>query len=110
KRERSAVWEARERLVADMRRPPTLYELAAAVGLSEKRLNSGFRIQFGTTVFGTLRDERLEHARIALESGAVSLKQVAFRVGYDHVSNFINAFTARYGMPPRQYCKRLSDD
>jgi AraC-like DNA-binding protein len=105
-RERSAVREARDRLLADMRRPPTLGDLASAVGLTEKRLNSGFRTEFGTTVFGILRDERLEHARIALESGEVPLKQVAFRVGYDHVSNFINAFSARYGAPPRQYCRR----
>lgn len=103
RREREAIREARERLLADMRRPPTLGELASAVGLTEKRLNSGFRAQFGMTVFGTLRDERLEHARIALEAGNVPLKQVAFRVGYDHVTNFINAFTARYGAPPRQY-------
>ena len=36
---------------------------------------------------------------MALAAGA-PLKQVAFRVGYNHVSNFINAFTARYGEPP----------
>jgi len=111
KAERDAVCEARDRLLADMREPPTLGELASAVGLTEKRLNSGFRAQFGTTVFGALRDARLEHARLALETGEVSLKQVAFRVGYDHVNNFINAFAARYGVPPRQYCRRrLADD
>jgi AraC-like DNA-binding protein len=102
-RERSSIREARERLLADMRRPPTLGELATAVGLTEKRLNTGFRLEFGTTVFGVLRNERLEHARIALRSDGISLKQVAFRVGYDHVTNFINAFAARYGAPPRQY-------
>jgi len=33
------------------------------------------------------------------------MKQVAFRVGYDHVTNFINAFTARFGAPPRRYAE-----
>ena len=61
--ERDAIHAARERLLADMRCPPTLGEVAAAVGLSEKRLNAGFRALFGTTVFETLRNERLEHAR-----------------------------------------------
>lgn len=100
--QRQAVLEARERLLADMRMPPLLGELAAAVGLSEKRLNAAFRAEFGATVFEVLRNERLEHARLALEDGA-PLKQVAFRVGYNHVTNFINAFTARYGTPPRRY-------
>ena len=104
--ERRAICEARERLLADMRRPPTLGELAIAVGLSEKRLNAGFRSVFGATVFEVLKNERLEHARIAFISKDLLLKEIAFRVGYNHVSNFVNAFTVRYGAPPRQYLKQ----
>lgn len=62
-REREAVAEARRLLVVDMRAPPALGELADAVGLAERRLNAGFRLLFGATVFETLRGERLEHAR-----------------------------------------------
>jgi transcriptional regulator GlxA family with amidase domain len=90
-------------LLGDMRRPPSLGALAAAVGLSEKRLNAAFRACFGGTVFETLRNERLAHARLALKTEPIPLKQVAFRVGYNHVTNFINAFSARYGEPPRRY-------
>jgi AraC-like DNA-binding protein len=104
-RERDALHAARELLLADMRHPPTLGELAAAVEFSEKRLNAGFRALFGATVFETLRNERLEHARLVLESEDVTLKSVASRVGYNHVTNFISAFTARYGAPPRQYIR-----
>lgn len=105
-RERARLFEARDRLLADMRHPPTLAALASAVGLSEKRLNAGFRLLFGATVFETLRNERLEHARQALETEALSLKQAAFRVGFNHMSNFVNAFTAHFGAPPRRYLKR----
>ena len=104
--EREALHEARRRLLVDMRRPPSLGEIAMAVGLSEKRLNAGFRKLFGATVFETLRNERLAHAQIVLRSEAASLKEIAFRVGYNHVTNFINAFTDRYGEPPRQYAER----
>ena len=38
-----------------------------------------------------------------LETEDVPIKDIAFRVGYRHVTNFITAFTARYGAPPRQY-------
>jgi AraC-like DNA-binding protein len=102
-RERKAVHAAREQLLADMRRPPTLGELAWAAGLTEKRLNAGFRALFGATVFEVLRNERLDHARLALEDGRLALKAIAERVGYNHATNFINAFTARYGAPPRKY-------
>ena len=103
RKEREAVHEARLLLLADMRAPPTLGELAARVGVSEKRLNAGFRELFGATVFEVLRNERLAHAQIALQTEGALLKEIAFRVGYNHVTNFINAFRQRYGAPPRQY-------
>jgi AraC-like DNA-binding protein len=108
-RERDAVHEAQRLLLADMRRSPTLGELALAVGLSEKRLNAGFRLLFGATAFEVLRNERLAQAEIALKSPQASLKEIAFRVGYNHVNNFINAFSRRYGAPPRQYAERLHE-
>jgi AraC-like DNA-binding protein len=102
-RERAAILAARERLLADMRNPPTLGELAAAAGMTAKALNAGFRALFGATIFEILRNERLEHARIAIEREDVPVKQVAHRVGYNHVTNFIRAFTARFGAPPGQH-------
>ncbi|CAO3431388.1 helix-turn-helix transcriptional regulator [Azospirillum endophyticum] len=101
--DRAMIEEARDRLVADMRDPPSLGGLAAAVGMTERRLNAGFRELFGTTVFEYLRNERLEHARRAITTETVVLKEIAYRVGYNHVSNFIHAFTARFGAPPRGY-------
>lgn len=103
--ERDAIHEARRVLLADMRTPPSLRELATRVGLSEKRLGAGFRAVYGTTAYTALRNERLEHARLVLETGRLSLKEVAFRVGYNHVANFVTAFTARYGQPPRSYAR-----
>jgi len=105
-REREAIDAAHRLLLADMRAPPSLGELAGAVGLSERRLNAGFRAVFGGTVFEILRRRRLEHARIALEYGDVPLKQIAYRVGYNHVTNFINAFSAQYGAPPLRHLGR----
>jgi AraC-like DNA-binding protein len=54
-------------------------------------------------VYEVLRDERLEHARIAIEMGGLSVKDIASRVGYNHVSNFTSAFTRRYGSPPQRF-------
>jgi transcriptional regulator GlxA family with amidase domain len=107
--ERRAICEARERLLANMRTPPSLGELASAVGLTERRLNTGFRSLFGVTVFEALKNERLEHARIVFETTNLPLKEVAFRVGYNYVSNFIIAFKGRYGAPPRQYVEQKTD-
>ena len=104
-RDKASIEEARARLLADVRNPPSAAELALAVGMSEKALNAGFRELFGTTVFETLRNERLEHARIALENTDLSVKEIATRIGYNQVTNFTTAFAMRYGMPPRRYLR-----
>jgi AraC-like DNA-binding protein len=98
------VREARERLLADLRNPPDLGELASSVGLSSKRLNLGFRALFGTTVFDYLAETRLQVARRMLEDGLdLPLKTLAWQLGYNQASNFIIAFRRRFGISPGAY-------
>ena len=104
-RERDAIEGARSRLLADMANPPGLTELAAEAGLGAKALNAGFRSLYGRTVYEVLRDERLDHARMAIEAGGLTIREIAARVGYGHVSNFTSAFSRRFGAPPRRFQK-----
>lgn len=103
-RELARVRLARDRLLDQLREPPDLETLAQDVGLSAKRLNRGFRELYGTTVFNYLRDARLDAARAALEAGTpLSLKQLAWELGYGQVTNFVTAFRRRFGVPPGAY-------
>jgi len=105
RRDASRASDARDRLLADIQHPPSLGALAASVGMTEKRLNATFRTLYGVTVFEMLRTARLEAARAMIDDEPLMLKQVAHMVGYNHVTNFINAFTKHFGKPPRQYGK-----
>lgn len=103
-KELARVRRARERLLEDLREPPDLETLALEVGLTPKRLNRGFRGLYGTTVFNYLRDARLDAARAALEGGTpLSLKQLAWELGYGQVTNFATAFRRRFGVAPGAY-------
>lgn len=98
------VEEARDRLVSDLRNPPGLHDLAAAVGLTAKVLNQGFRELYGTTVFDYLRDTRLQAARRMIEEGLnLPLKQIAWQVGYAQASNFVSAYRRHFGTTPRRH-------
>ncbi|KRA98984.1 hypothetical protein ASD83_00080 [Devosia sp. Root685] len=100
-RDLAKVRMAHDRLLFDLRQPPDLEALAKDVGLSPKRLNRGFRQLYGTTVFAFLRDARLDAARDALNEGTpLSLKQLAWELGYAQVSNFVTAFRRRFGVTP----------
>jgi AraC-like DNA-binding protein len=94
--------EARARLIADLSQPPTVSVTAVEVGLSLKRLLHGFKEMYGETPVQLLRRERLSLARRLVEEDRLPLKEVAWRVGYHHVTNFVNAFSAEYGVPPRR--------
>lgn len=94
---------AREKLLADLTKPPSLRQLATSVGLHEKKLNEGFKTLFGVTVFECLRNERLEQARTLLFDLDMPLKTIAWKVGYSHVNNFITAYRNRFGEPPRRH-------
>lgn len=103
-RDMARLREARERLLADLGNPPGLEDLAAAVGLTPRRLNKGFRVVFGTTVYDYLREARMDAARQMLEDGGdIPLKRLAWAVGYTQTSNFVTAFRRRFGVSPARY-------
>lgn len=99
-KERRAVRDAYELLSANVRETMALSELSDAVGMSERRLNSAFREIFGATAFEIAREQRLSLARELLEQGELAIKEVAWEVGYAHVSNFSAAFAAKFGITP----------
>jgi DNA-binding response OmpR family regulator len=83
--------------------PPTIAELANAVGTSEKRLSRAFIESVGKTVYQYLRDERLRLAQRLLCDTALSVTSVAEEVGFSSGANFATAFRERFGMTPSTY-------
>lgn len=108
-REVACVSAARDILLSDLRSPASLDELAAEVGLGPRQLLRGFRSVFGQSPFELVRNERLDHAKIVLAETDIPLKEIAYRVGYGDVTNFIHAFRRRFGAPPRQFLRSDAD-
>jgi len=82
--------------------PPSLADLAAEVGMSQSRLSRLFRVLYGTSVFGYLREARLQRARELLITTALSVKAVATMVGYRQTSDLTRGVKARFGMTPTE--------
>ncbi|WP_437487631.1 AraC family transcriptional regulator [Sorangium sp. So ce1014] len=91
---------ARQIVLARMDDPPRLPDLARLAGLNEAKLKAGFRTLFGDTVYGYLRDRRLDEAHRLLRQRRYSVSEVAARVGYVNPSKFAAAFRERFGVPP----------
>ncbi len=85
--------------------PPSLIELARAVGINDHKLKVGFRQVFGTTVFGYLHEHRMERSRQLLESGDLSIAAAAEAVGFASRGHFAAAFRRKYGVNPGVYAR-----
>ena len=94
---------ARELILTNRQNPPSLNQLARDVGLNEFKLKKGFRRLFGNTVFGCLHDHRMGEARRMLEEGELSVKEVAWIIGYRDSHSFSDAFMKYFGIRPSRY-------
>lgn len=93
---------ARDRFVADLANPPDLNALARDCGTNRTTLQHLFQAKLGMSVFGYLREQRLQRALRLLAAGGYGIDEVATRVGYRHGHNFTRAFKQRFGLTPSQ--------
>jgi AraC-like DNA-binding protein len=96
---------ARTRLDKDYRRPPGFADLAREIGTSQNKLKSVFKQAFGLTMADYCLERRMREAQQLLMEAALTIAQVAERVGYEHQSSFAAAFSGHVGMSPREYRK-----
>lgn len=99
-RDENALIAAARILESKLDAPHSIAQLSRAVHLNEFKLKKGFRERFNTTIFGYLRQKRMEQARTLLRNGERSIIEIANTVGYANPSHFARAFKEAYGMNP----------
>lgn len=104
--EMAKLHQARDLMVHRLCDPPSLGELARLVGLNEFKLKRGFKLTFGRTIYGYLREERLNRAGDLLKSGQMNVTEAALTVGYANPGAFSIAFQKRFGVNPIHYRKK----
>jgi len=97
---------ARNIIVDNMLNPLSISELSRELDLNTYKLKVGFKEMWGSTVFGYLRDMRMEKARFLLTGGRKSIIEVAQEVGYSNPSHFTAAFRRKYGINPHEYANQ----
>ncbi len=101
------LFMARKIIEREFADPPALTVLARRAGINDFKLKTGFREVFGTTVFGFVRQLRMERARILLETSDMTVTEIALSVGYSSLGHFAGAFKRSFGIVPRQYRRAL---
>ena len=71
--------------------------------LSRSRLQQLFKQQMGVLLGDYLVEQRLLKAADLLTTSNMSIKEIAFAVGYEHPSSFTRAFENRFARSPKRY-------
>ncbi|ALP39353.1 AraC family transcriptional regulator (plasmid) [Paenibacillus sp. IHB B 3084] len=94
------IKRARQIMLEHMAEPPSLLQLSHMIGMNDYKLKMGYKEMYGTTVFGDLREQRLDQALHLLQVGGNSVTEVSCAVGYSNPSYFAEAFRKKYGCNP----------
>ena len=98
--DRQAIQEAQTILQNNLENPPSLAQLAAAVGMSVSKLKILFPKMVGRPPYVYLRQLRMEKAMALLVDSGMNVTEVAMEVGYNSISYFTKAFYKQFGEYP----------
>ena len=85
--------------------PVSVGDITAAVGLNRSHASRVFARSRGLSIGTALRNVRMEHALRLLEQD-LSVKEVAYSVGYQSYDQFLRAFRRTYGTTPSRHRSR----
>ncbi|MEM9784009.1 MAG: AraC family transcriptional regulator [Pseudomonadota bacterium] len=106
--DRKRMMLVRDILIASPDKQHCLADLAREAGVSVTTLTTKFAAVFGVSVFGCLRDIRLEQARAGMEQDGWTVSQAAYTVGYRHLGSFSEAFRQKFGLLPSDFRRRIA--
>lgn len=81
----------------------TLSELAFLANMSLSTFKRKFENQFHTSPSKWFQERRLEYAALLLKNERKRPSDIYLEVGYDSLTNFIQAFKSKFGTTPKQY-------
>jgi len=101
---------AAARLIKDrLEDPPRPIELAAMLGVSERRVVAAFETCIGMSIFEFVRRERMRKAARLLSQTTLNILDIAAEVGYSSAANFSTAFKEFWGQAPSAFRKQKLD-
>lgn len=85
----------------------SLDKLSQDTGLSQAKLQEGFKFLYGKTVTEYIRHVRLETARDLMDTTDLNISQIVYSIGFTSRSYFSKIFKEKYGMTPMELKKQM---
>ena len=103
------VVHARELLTRDLSSPPCLKQLSKKVGMNMNKLQQGFHLLYGVSVFKYLQQYRMQEANRLFHETAMNVSQAAAAVGYTNISHFSRAYKNHFNILPKKHLLGIRD-
>lgn len=100
---KTKIFAAREALLENPARTPSIGVISKRVGLNRTTLQKGFKSIFGLSISDYSRENLMVMARNLLDDPSMSIAEIADELGYEHHTNFTAAFKKYHGYSPSAY-------
>ncbi|MGG8494957.1 helix-turn-helix domain-containing protein [Tenacibaculum sp. TC6] len=84
-------------------------EMANGLGITQAKLQEGFKLLFSRTVIEYIRHVRLEEARNMLNNTDYNISQIVYSIGFSSRSYFSKIFKRKYGISPSKFLKNKQE-
>lgn len=85
----------------------SLEELSLQSGLTQSKLQEGFKFLYNRTVTEYIRHVRLESARDLIRTTDLNISQIVYTIGLSSRSYFSKIFREKYDITPNQFKKKI---
>ncbi|MEZ4803411.1 MAG: AraC family transcriptional regulator [Gelidibacter sp.] len=85
----------------------SLDQLSKDSGLSQAKLQEGFKFLYARTVTEYIRHIRLEAARDLMNNSDLNISQIVYTIGFTSRSYFSKIFKEKYDITPHEYKKQI---
>lgn len=99
----SRVREAVQFIHQNIEKTNTINDICKEVGLTETKLQEGFKILYNSTINNYINDVRLNLASQLLRSTNFNISEIVYKVGLTSRSYFSKIFKEEYQMTPTEY-------
>ncbi len=109
KKELKIVRQLSKKIMNDPSKNYNLVDLSSETGLSQVKLQEGFRVLFAKTVTEFIRHVRLENAKHLLDTTDYNISQIVYTIGFSSRSYFSKIFREKYKISPSKYKNHLKN-
>ncbi len=103
KRELKQVRDYAKKIEKNIAKDFSLEEISAETGLTQAKLQEGFKLLYNKTVTEYIRNARLGVARELIANSEMNISEVVYSIGFTSRSYFSKIFKEKFGVSPSDF-------